>query len=1066
MAHTTTVAEQALNDCVYDQFFDAQYPPSDLVTFALKILYLSYPEAYPSQLREPFQHQELFSVKEDEYLKTVCPLFGIDPDQRGWLPGIWTDVYNRNYRLVFAVKRFQGRHLSQDLSFSVSQVVAADDLREMGRTDLDHSSEVQSYKCVEIMCPFPAMVSFRRDNQLFAIQVNARHWDQAVRNQRLKTFDIGFGRIHPEGFQQWVEFGRGVRLLIEFTYKVMPEQGDEPSIFHLQTIFYMLYNRLELMKYSATYWHKHRTGLTRTTCMRPLVDAGTDSMYWRKTEDRVLDAYRQWAQTPSKRPEKPIPREAVQRLVPYIDLQRSLIYGEDLDENVCLCSQWCNWSAFFHFHPIYRFVIVMNSQLFINNHFNRSEIYLFSAILHVNTYGGVNPLSKAYHVLQLIRSANHYREIDRQTVLGQNQQSRYNTAAPNPDLLTATSYKHLRYDVSISALCQQLDSNPFDEICVRNLIDIYNVMESLHTFVGTLSRFVLRQNRIEWLREFNSISRAHIKAYVGPAIDKFFDPTNLPFVRVPQVQSDRLFSADDEYLHYTPKTEEERIIKYKKLYALTSASNIFNVVINVGLFVKVLFNVYKFSVQIDIKLTKPEQKSAHNDISSYWTHIDEAFARHFTTQPNGQFTIGPNQLENTVLKNTEANLCLFYTLKLYSIAWYLQNQCIMGRAGLLNFDVHLHTHIANHFQFFFNYSPIEETVRNTFNMPVFEISDRLEALFNDFYNFWGQPTHELNAWNPSQRPLFQFADSAFGQYERLFVWLTNGGPYRPKFYAIVEEFDDQFKVLYDRNDEIFCGAMTPIYEYFFSNNYDYCEEVMDVLALNLCRGHCFCMNQMVATLFRLMHGLQNTQHCDQEVAYSLGKPGWTELFATIECFGAHFSELLHLYVIFDDELERISETFSKTRIAIKKFYLFLYYKLSWEWHKENVKIANFVTANPQVPSHLLLYNNLMILQTAVGISFSVRFVDHFRYVFRSLRKSIYNFYRIISNNPRYANNFQRFRSCLLTVRDYMTDRQAVISGKPFETTQWEDYINQLFPDLMRLTPQDVALDMVEADQVI
>ena len=41
-----------------------------------------------------------------------------------------------------------------------------------------------------------------------------------------------------------------------------------------------------------------------------------------------------------------------QKFVKYTDIQISEFFEDEYEDSGCLCSEWCNWNAFFHFNPI------------------------------------------------------------------------------------------------------------------------------------------------------------------------------------------------------------------------------------------------------------------------------------------------------------------------------------------------------------------------------------------------------------------------------------------------------------------------------------------------------------------------------------------------------------------------------------------------------------------------------------------------------------------------------------------------------------------------------------------
>lgn len=1075
MAQTTTVAKPDLDAATFDQYFDANYDERKLFLHSVSLFYLSYPEAFPEDDEtQDYVHIDLFKEKEEEYLQITGRLTNVDITDRSWRQPIWDKCLSRSYNMLFAVKAFKGRNLSRRLSYIITNLNTG---IQLGSVQLSHRREQQSFRCKFTNCSFEDMIDIRRENHRFQIEVEAEAWDESVVDQPLNVFTIGFGNIHPEGFQQWFDFGRGVNLLIEISYIVEADPDDDSSNFHIQMIARMI--EWKLTHGLGVTWHKNRAGQAKVSCMRPQVEPDSHRMYWRTTEDRLSEVLRDFAESYSDQDsdtKRPPVIDSAEQFVPYFDLQRSLIYSEDIEETVCLCNEWCNWSAFFHYNPIFRFIVVMNSQLFITNHFNRSEIYIFCGVIKVMTYGGSAPNKRAGFVIRLIHSANQYREIHYHNYRKrQNVHDLYLNSEPNPVELAASSYRHLRYDTFMPDLMLETESNQLSDIGVQNLIYYYKVLESLHFFVGEWTDFLDQtpDNVREWQKEYNAISQAQVEEFLKAGISVLFRADTFPDPRggpnpLKIDFTDRVFRPDEEYIEYYPKSDDEMQIKYLRLKGFGSFYNVLNVKVTLKRFIYSFVCVYRFFVRIDRNLTKPEEKNAFIDANDSCVRFDRKFGRKHKPEPPSKFVISAEDLAaNQLPAEKRLNLMVFFTLKLYSFDWFLQKSCVMARSGVLDYEARRRTQIADQFVFVFNHLVIEETLLNTFNISLFTITNRLEELFSDFYdNFWGQPLHEEHSYDINTQPLSEFAESAVQQYNKLFVWSTLGGYNRAKFSAILEQFRDDLSGIHNQNVDIFDDRISPEMEWLLADRgYEFVEEVVDVLVHYLCRATCFCLTKVVATLFRVMHGLQNYPHCRNDVAYSLGKPGWTEIFVTLEEFVRVFDQLRDIYLFFDDEMERIFQTFSDTQIMIKKFYQFFYTKLSWEWHREVVRIANQVNNPALTAQQIQLFNDLMVLETVVGIAFSVRFANHFRFGFNSLRRDMFRIHDLVINFQA-PHNYHRFATCLPTVRQYMADPMAVRTARPFESNHWSNYLNQLIPDLMALTAQGVGLDMNEADRVI
>ena len=180
------------------------------------------------------------------------------------------------------------------------------------------------------------MIVARRENHVFHMTVNATQWEQNTGSEALKSFSIGISHVHPEGYQRWVDFGKGTRLLVEVSFRVRPIEDKDMSNFHLQSIYKMI--RRCLTVGGPVQWHKHMTNLNRSTCTRDDVQPNTDQMYWRKSEDRSMTAFREWTESGGTMT-KPLPRAVAAHKVPHFDLPKTLTFGEDIEEtSVCAMS--------------------------------------------------------------------------------------------------------------------------------------------------------------------------------------------------------------------------------------------------------------------------------------------------------------------------------------------------------------------------------------------------------------------------------------------------------------------------------------------------------------------------------------------------------------------------------------------------------------------------------------------------------------------------------------------------------------------------------------------------------
>ena len=106
--------------------------------------------------------------------------------------------------------------------------------------------------------------------------------------EELKHFDLVIANTHPEGFEDWIDFGRGVRLLISVTFKLnewFKKNTKRISTFHMKTIELMLKNRLNAKQTTKLRTHFNQQQLStqyNVSYRRRYVDPQTDSYFWTK----------------------------------------------------------------------------------------------------------------------------------------------------------------------------------------------------------------------------------------------------------------------------------------------------------------------------------------------------------------------------------------------------------------------------------------------------------------------------------------------------------------------------------------------------------------------------------------------------------------------------------------------------------------------------------------------------------------------------------------------------------------------------------------------------------------
>jgi len=102
---------------------------------------------------------------------------------------------------------------------------------------------------------YSQLVSTTEFSQLYVdnqnISIGYRDTKNGMNRNNFNAFTIPYRRIHPEGFQQWIQFGNNIRVLVAIKFEV---EGD-PAFDHIciltiwHTFTSMIYYRLMYFNY-------------------------------------------------------------------------------------------------------------------------------------------------------------------------------------------------------------------------------------------------------------------------------------------------------------------------------------------------------------------------------------------------------------------------------------------------------------------------------------------------------------------------------------------------------------------------------------------------------------------------------------------------------------------------------------------------------------------------------------------------------------------------------------------------------------------------------------------------
>ena len=831
----------------------------------------------------------------------------------------------------------------------------------------------------------------------------------------LNELRIPFSQTHPEGYQNWFDFGRGIQLLINVEYSVRNEPNItavEVNYFHLHTIYKMLERRLSLQTGNGS-GHKIVAFKAKVTHNRPLVNPQTEEMFW------STPPVTHFTGTPKKRP----------TTVKFIDFQTGWNSNEDFEDNVCLCSEWCNWNAFFYYNPIYRFLLVRHNQLYMEV---RGRTTLPNMYLNASVMCGCRAFPGKVPILHLMNDANEYRNkyYEKYYLRKPDFKQHFQTSNPNAPFLDAVSYLRLKNTLDAIKLIHELDDNPFADICIEGLLIYYKVLTDSHTRLSIQQTFV--NDSQKWFKVIDLVGRNNYPNFV-----------NLSYVKVMaayqhRVAYDWLFTTDYEYSSRLVKTDDEIEIKSMrdKVLKRTSIDSPFNIRLLLNNFLNTFASIYKFLSSVEPRLPTARKFEAMVEASFACLVIEKQMDGNYTA--NDRFNY---KIESIVpqFKALEQNFNAFYTLKLYFYLFEIQKHCINSMGNLNKKFRHIMDQVCLKYSFIWRHFIIEEYYLSAYpGQPLFEISSNFEQSFEEFYTIWGLADHERLQIVTN----YDYVTSAHFQFQRLYFWWNINGNEENKFKKIVDQFVECLKNTINCSDSVFDNQIMPSLA-VLPNSYEYSVEVFDHLVYYTVKANCSVILSSTAKLFKKMHSLQIPNLVTINRCYSLCKPGWVPLFLTMHSVLNTIDSLNNSYITFDDEFERLSNTCRQTKDMVKDIYRHFYTKLSHEWIEEMRGYETYIAQTTAA--------QLFSLHLAVGQAFIGVFVDDFRVEFYVQRKNCWRF--IIEMTTRYPN----FIDVRTVFQNYFSDRAVMRDAMPFHSNPYAQHLSTFIGQINNLTATQLRI---------
>ena len=1054
------------------------YDKTKLISHAIKIFLLSHPEFEESMIND-----QLYRPKLEEYVNVIQELYDQPvTDLQQTVRNALFLCRGEDMCIQFTVKKARTNKKVKKMGFSFQNSTT----KKTGQAVvIDVDTEVQIAKQSRIPCSFEDLRQAKKNNHKLLIRVLGMGWHQSVFNSPIQNFEIDVNQIHGEGFEEWFDFGREFQALIEIMFRVVPKSHDPMTVdakdFHMQTVYRMLCKQVDSCDRKSVKWNRHLSEHNSVTFDRPRVEPNGQQIFWRTTTEvkaeTPLEPLKKRAEETNDESKEGAPRvrDLVAKKVLYFDLQRGQPYGEDDENRVCLCNYWCNLSAFFDRNPIYRFVVVQNSQLFFEFTGNVPDIYEVCG-LAVLSRATPNPNNGL--VLPLLRSADEYRHkyfykyfCANVTNFRDNYQRQCH---PQSSQLCAVAYNLIRRDVQIVKACHQIGDEPTDDVCISNLIGYDIVLSRLHHRCKISPSLIPANLQRKWQHELESIRHIQLITYLRNTYNVVLQrplPKGSP--------RDRLLGSDTEYQNYVAMNEDQIRIKYMraKIYQPEATENKFNVEMTLHNFTNTFVWVYKFFSRIEFKLATPRGEDAWNNVFTYCSNFDIDFNTNFNalTQNEKQNLFSQTATDKELTDSGvpieyKEHIFAFYTLKLYSFGFVIQRHSIRARDKILSFMIkryHLaDTQIADALTFITNNTVIEETFRAQFpkRHRIQVKSVKTEAVFDHFYSiFWGKAQHEINP-----TPYYMHnVESALKNYRKLFVWTREKGYEKKRFTAVVRNLDKELEQRSHRCQELFTTYVIPVCAFLYNRSeveeqrYQFAPEMMDVLVLYTVRAVCFNIMATLFSFFRNIYNKVETKVLNQQfLAFNMAKPGWISLMDSMNMVIDRLDQLIALYVIYDDEMERMTKSVHAYKTLVKSIYKHHYFKLSYIWMTELSRVDQQTQNLRLTVDDERAIGDLMELQLMFGLAFTCKLHERFRLTFLYLRNYLWKCFKKANGQTPFLLRFTAERA---QAEQYLRDRKAINEANPTTCQIWTQLVTQNNPDILKLGANDVNLDMNQAD---
>ena len=1022
-----TVADQALFALRSTQFLDQNYDRFNAFCRAMKVFQKCF-------LHYRSFNENMYRQMNIEFFNAMIDFYGVRNDQR-----------IQNFGQIMVAIDQTVRTEPMIITFGVTELVSNETLTnarvtiELGHTQHHHNRQTLNLNVSQKDQNSSSYQIIRYDDIDFAVindrQIVITYTDSVVANEwrNFEPFVIPYRRLHHEGFHQKLRFGS---TLILFSIELKSNEGNYNQLFvnsfHLHTIMFAIQNRLTHLRAQPPdqqyYRHTDPTHQRRITYDVGLTDPTTRDAFW-GTPPNVTQNMQNFCR------------------VKYCDFQIGFEFGEELvDQSLCTCNEFCNLNAFFHYNPIYRFLLVQHNRHYVRNKTIVGNLYEMALTLSITT---MNPIGLA-PLFNLLNSSSERVTKNRlifDTKPGLKNDWRHST--PHPGDMEGFVYISL-FNCNLSdIMAANYGQVHFDENAFAGIANLMERLFEMHSRIAYDLTFVEYNQKDDWFREFEYRSRKHYYTYLTYSMCRSFQALNSTF-------EENLFTRDYEVTaHPSTNAQTNQIFRWRRIEHRAYPQN-----------VKLETRCFTHTInQLWLSVTRFEpstglySRTGLREQFNMFCRIHDSIDQMLKT-PNFEYHKTRVQLASDqalqaqgLMTNTRLLFIHFFKLKVYSKVFQIQNKFL---DALFKYNKKSHTMRQGFaFQAFWNDFWIEGLPSTRQPLPnIFTKNNTFVASINNFYNtFWLPPDHQTLAQGQGVVTRQNVQDSVFNEYAKRRYWDRIDGNKRQIFNNIIVSFEKSLHLLNTQSLVFYrqiLRAMREIRAHYENDETDLTEDnknyclILDVVYYWLFRATLYVITGTVNIFLCTIDGLHSKQLVQNNTQYFLSKPGLVKLFQTISMVTRKVDEIYNRFVAFSNPFDNMGEAVRQTKYNIKMLYKEYWNKLMTNWEFE-IKEFFHNTNNADI--------DIIKVHVIGGASFLISFVDYHRNGVQDMRKSVLKIYR----RPAFQATvihipFQNIWDLCL---NWFTNINITELEQPFTLNRWTPHLGTVFTrmdniDLSRL----------------